>query len=60
MKGRRGFSEPDMAYMQEHPNERANIIGRRVPYHLQYLQNGGVDVKPREEKEDENSTRNEI
>ena len=52
MAGRRVFSEPDLAAMQEHPNERANIIGRRVPYHLQYLREGGVNIKP-EEKTDE-------
>lgn len=37
--------------MQNNPSERVNIIGRRVPYHLQYLREGGVDIKPREEKE---------
>lgn len=57
MKVRKVFSEPDMAAMQEHPNEQANIIGRRVPYHLQYLREGGVDIKPREEKEDESNSR---
>lgn len=60
MKGTRTFSEPDLAIMQKNPSERANIIGRRVPYHLQYLRNGGVDIKPREEKEDVSSTGNEI
>ena len=46
MKGTRTFSEPDLAIMQNNPSERANIIGRRVPYHLQYLRDGGVDIKP--------------
>ena len=53
MKGPRIFSEPDLANMQDKPNERANEIGKRKPYHLQYLREGGVNIKPREEKKDE-------
>lgn len=51
------YTEQELAAMQNNPSERANIIGRRVPYHLQYLREGGVDIKPREEKEDESNSR---
>lgn len=46
------YTEQELAAMQNNPSERANIIGRRVPYHLQYLRDGGVNIKL-EEKTDE-------
>ena len=40
------YNERDLAWMSEHPNAKANAIGSRPPYHLQYLREGGVDIKP--------------
>lgn len=48
----RAFSTIDMDWLENHPSERANEIGKRKPYHLQYVKDGKVNVKP-EEKTDE-------
>ena len=29
-------SNAEIAYIEKHPNEKANNIGRQVPFHLQY------------------------
>lgn len=50
IKGNTGnFFVTDLDYMESHPNKRANVIGRKVPYHLQYVRDGNVNVKPKEE-----------
>lgn len=48
------FNERDLNYMAEHPNAKANDIGGRLPYHLQYIRSGKPVVKP--EGENENRT----
>lgn len=42
------FTQSDFDQMLSDPSESANEIGRRVPYHLQYLRDGKVNVKPEE------------
>lgn len=44
--GTQNFDDCSLNYMQNHPNEDANKVGSRVPYHLQYLRDGKVNVKP--------------
>lgn len=44
--GTKNLSIMDLDKMQNHPDERANDIGSRLPYHLQYLRDGKVNVKP--------------
>lgn len=44
--GTKNLSGIDLDRMQNNPNEAANDIGSRLPYHLQYLRDGKVNVKP--------------
>lgn len=48
MPNRPVFTEQELIHMQESHSASADVIGRRVPYHLQYLRDGKVDVKPEE------------
>ena len=40
------FCVTELDYMENHPNRRAIAKGRRVPYHLQYLRDGKINIKP--------------
>ena len=40
------FDRRTIDYMAEHPAERANMIGHKLPYHLQYLKDGKPVVEP--------------
>lgn len=53
-EGTKHYSDTDLQYIEEYPNERANDIGSRLPYHLQYLRDGKVNVKPEEGEKDVN------
>lgn len=53
--GTRSFSSIDMDWIESHPSERGMDAWRRPPYHLQYMRNGGVDIKPEEVKDESNS-----
>ena len=46
MNGTKTYSDIDLQHIVEHPNVKANEIGSRPPYHIQYLRDGGVDIKP--------------
>lgn len=48
MPNRQVFTDRELINMQENHSESADIIGRRVPYHLQYLRDGKPNVKPEE------------
>ena len=59
MPNRPVFTDRELINMQESHSASADVIGRRVPYHLQYLRDGKVNVKPEEKKDaqkEENST----
>ena len=43
------ISNSDAAYMVKHPNKKANEIGQRVPYYLQYRR----EQKTKQEQEAE-------
>lgn len=40
------YNERDLAWMAEHPNNKAKEIGSRTPYHLQYVRDGKANIKP--------------
>ena len=42
------FRTTELDYMENHPNRRAIAKGRKVPYHLQYVRDGKVNIKPQE------------
>lgn len=44
--GTKNLSGIDLHRMQNNPSETANDIGSRLPYHLQYIRDGKVNVKP--------------
>lgn len=44
--GTKNLSSIDLDRMQNNPSEKANDIGSRVPYHLQYIRDGKPIVKP--------------
>ena len=44
------FDRRTIDYMTEHPAERANMIGRELPYHLQYVRDGKPVIEPKEKK----------
>ena len=46
MPNRPVFTDAELSNMQENHSESADIIGRRVPYHLQYLRDGKPNVRP--------------
>lgn len=50
--GTKNLTASDLANMENYPSKRANDIGSRVPYHLQYLRDGKVNVKPEVRNED--------
>ena len=35
--------------MVKHPSQRANEIGAKLPYHLQYIRDGKPNIKPEKE-----------
>lgn len=43
------FTDHELSNMQESHSASADVIGRRVPYRLQYLRDGKVNVKPEEQ-----------
>lgn len=43
------FNRMTIDYMAEHPNEKANEIGKEVPYHLRYKKDGKPVVEPGKE-----------
>jgi hypothetical protein len=51
--GTQNFSVSDLHYMANHPNEKANEIGKAAPYHLQYARDGKPNIKPKERKHEE-------
>ena len=48
MQNRPVFTKRELSKKQENHSESADIIGRRVPYHLQYMRDGKPNVKPEE------------
>lgn len=44
--GTKNLSSIDLDKMQNHSNQTANDIGSRLPYYLQYIRDGKVNVKP--------------
>lgn len=54
MPNRPVFTEQELIHMQEIHSASADVIGRRVPYHLQYLRDGKVNVKPEEKERESN------
>lgn len=54
MPNRPVFTDHELSNMQDNHSESADIIGRRVPYHLQYLRDGKVNVKPEEKERESN------
>lgn len=51
MDGTQNFYSSALEEMIKHQSNMAKVIGRRVPYHLQYVRDGKPNIKP---KEDEN------
>lgn len=43
--GTRNLTAGDLHQMESKPSEYANDIGKRLPYHLQYIRDGKVNVK---------------
>lgn len=54
MPNRPVFTEQELIHMQESHSASADVIGRRVPYHLQYLRDGKVNVKPEKKERESN------
>lgn len=44
--GTKNLSGMDLDRMQNYPNQKANAIGRKLPYHLQYAKEGKPGIKP--------------
>jgi hypothetical protein len=44
--GTKNLSGMDLDRMQNYPNQRANAIGRKVPYYLRYAREGKPIIKP--------------
>ena len=51
--GTKNLSGIDLDSMQNNPSEKANEIGSRLPYHLQYVRDGKANVKPEVKDESE-------
>lgn len=51
--GTKNLSSMDLDKMQQNPSKRAMDIGSRLPYHLQYIRDGKVNVKPEVKNESE-------
>lgn len=48
--GTQNFCAAELFYMQERKKSKADEIGKRVPYHLEYIRkHGNVEVKPIEQ-----------
>ena len=43
------FYDSELKAMEENPSKKANEIGKRTPYFLQYLREGKPNIKPRKE-----------
>lgn len=54
INGTQNLSASELHNMERHPNSRANEIGRRLPYHLQYIRDGKPNIKPEEVKDEHN------
>ena len=48
MEGKKNYTDADLDYLQNNPSQQADDIGSRMPYHLQYVRDGKVNVKPEE------------
>jgi hypothetical protein len=46
--GTKNLSNIDLDRMQNNPCEKANEIGNRTPYHLRYIREGKINIKPEE------------
>jgi hypothetical protein len=51
--GTKNLTVIDLDRMQNFPCHKANEIGKRVPYYLQYIRDGKVNVKPEVKNESE-------
>lgn len=51
--GTQNLSVSELHNMVEHPNSRANAIGKRPVYHLQYIRDGKPSIKPKEKEHGE-------
>lgn len=54
MPNRQVFTDRELINMQESHSASADDVGSRVPYHLQYLRDGKVNVKPEEKERESN------
>lgn len=52
--GTKNLTVIDLDRMQNFPCHKANEIGKRVPYYLQYIRDGKVNVKPEVKNADRN------
>ena len=53
--GTRNLSSVDIDKMAKYPSERANEIGRRPLYHMQYIKDGKPNIKPKEDKDEKSN-----
>lgn len=53
--GNKNLSSMDLDKMQQNPSKRVMDIGSRLPYHLQYIRDGKVNVKPEVKYEHESN-----
>jgi hypothetical protein len=51
--GTKNYSDRDLHCMQTSPSEKSMHTGSRLPYHLQYIRDGKVNVKPEVKNESE-------
>lgn len=50
MDGTKNYTDRDLHCMQNSPSKKSMQTGSRLPYHLQYIRDGKVNVKPEEGK----------
>ena len=53
MDGTKNYTDRDLYCMQTSPSEKSMHTGSRLPYHLQYIRDGKVNVKPEVKDESE-------
>lgn len=46
--GTKSFYEAELHDMETNASQKGTEIGKSVPYHLQYIRDGKVNVKPEE------------
>lgn len=51
--GTKNYSDRDLYCMQNSPSCQSTVTGRRLPYHLQYVRDGKVNIKPEVKDEPE-------